>query len=77
MDDGAMGAGFAGSFGCEYCADKDNRFFGHLDQLCDESGGVVVLRCPRCGSFYEFDDLGRETVRLTVEQARERLPGAV
>jgi hypothetical protein len=51
MDDGAMGAGFAGSFGCEYCADEDNRSFGHLDQLCDESGGVVVLRCPRCGSF--------------------------
>jgi hypothetical protein len=32
---------------------------------------------PARGSFYEFDDLGRETVRLTVEQARERLPGAV
>jgi len=72
-----VGTGFAGSFGCDYCADEDNRFFGHLEQLCDDTGGVVVLRRPRCGSFYEFDDLGRETVRLTVEQARERLPGAV
>jgi len=63
--------------GATTAADEDNRFFGHLEQLCDDTGGVVVLRRPRCGSFYEFDDLGCETIRLTPAQARARLPRRV
>lgn len=58
-------------YGCEYCADSDNRQFGHLDQLCDESGGVLLLRCPLCSTFYRADDA---TTRLTVSEADTLLP---
>jgi hypothetical protein len=63
-------------WGCDYCADpNNNRLFGHLDQICDGSGGVVLLRCPLCESIYEPSDRGDDMFRrLSLEDATDVLP---
>jgi len=63
-------------YGCEYCADDDNRFFGHVTQVAtDEERGFILLRCPRCGALYENTAGGfDETRRLTESEARRVFP---
>jgi hypothetical protein len=61
-------------YGCEFCADADNRAYGHLDQVCGEDGGVVLLRCPRCQSLYRPSDNGGDAVAVTPEEAATVLP---
>lgn len=57
------------AFGCDHCADDQNRQYGHVEQVATHpTESAVLLRCPRCGALYS--DSWRETVRLTVEQAR-------
>jgi hypothetical protein len=64
---------FASSFGCEYCANNENRWYGHVTQIAsDESRAMILLRCPRCGALYENSAGGPDaTRRLTEDQARE------
>ena len=67
-------------FGCEFCADDHNRWFGHVPQIGDDpERGMVLLRCPRCGAVYENTMVGSDrTRRLSLQQARQlygRLPG--
>jgi hypothetical protein len=66
-------------FGCDYCADDQNRWFGHLAQLgSDEDRQVILLRCPRCGSLYENAPKGDDrTRRLLPEEAARLYPGAL
>jgi hypothetical protein len=68
-----------GDFGCEYCADDQNRLFGHLTQVgSSEDRGMILLRCPRCGAYYENTAGGYDqTRRLTPTEAQLLYPGAV
>jgi hypothetical protein len=63
-------------FGCDFCRDDQNRFYGHVTQIgSSDERGTILLRCPRCGAFYENTAGGfDETRRLTAEQARELFP---
>ena len=63
-------------WGCDYCADPNNQLFGHLDhQICDGSGGVVLLRCPLCESIYEPSGRGNDEFRrLSLDEAANVLP---
>jgi hypothetical protein len=62
-------------FGCDYCADYQNRNYGHVTQIAsDEQRKMLLLRCPRCGVLYETpsdEDLPR---RLTEDEAEELFP---
>ena len=63
------------AWGCDYCADPDNHLYGHLDQILDEGGGVVLLRCPLCQSIYQSAEEGSDQfLRMTMEQAEAVLP---
>lgn len=66
-------------FGCEYCADDQNRFYGHVTQVgSDESRRMILLLCPRCGALYENSPQGEDqTRRLTEEEARTLFPDAM
>ena len=66
-------------FGCDYCADDQNRWFGHVTQIgSDEERGLILLRCPRCGAFYENTAGGDDqTRRLTTAEAAQLYPGSV
>lgn len=63
-------------YGCDYCADDANRFYGHVTQVAtDEDRGLILLRCPRCGALYENTAGGfDETRRLTVLEAQQAFP---
>jgi hypothetical protein len=64
-------------FGCDYCADEQNRTYGHVTQIghSDETGSLL-LRCPRCSTLYEVTEgVGSRTTRLSVEDAKRRFPG--
>ncbi len=62
-------------WGCDYCADPDNHLYGHLDQILDQGGGVVLLRCPRCQRVYQPADDGSDRFfHLTMDQAKAVLP---
>jgi hypothetical protein len=63
-------------YGCEYCADAGNRFYGHVTQVAtDDERGFILLRCPRCGALYENTAGGfDETRRLTESDARRAFP---
>ena len=63
-------------FGCDYCRDDQNRFFGHVTQVAsDETRQMILLRCPRCEALYENSPAGRdETKRLTEDEARRLFP---
>jgi hypothetical protein len=64
-------------FGCDYCRDNQNRFFGHVTQIdSDEERRMLLLRCPRCGALYENSARGPDlTRRLTEAQAAKLFPG--
>lgn len=63
-------------FGCEYCAEDDNRYYEHVVRIAfDGERGAILQRCPECGSLYEQDTLGQHTRRLTEIQAKDRFPG--
>jgi hypothetical protein len=65
-------------FGCDDCADDQNRFFGHVEQIASsEVTGSLLLRCPRCASLYEMPGGTTKTTRLTADEARERFPGVL
>jgi uncharacterized Zn finger protein len=65
-------------FGCDYCADGQNRLHGHVTQIGSDERGLILLRCPRCGAFYENMAGGFDrTRRLTVDEARELFPGSI
>jgi hypothetical protein len=37
-------------FSCDYCADYQNRNFGHVTQIgADQSRGMILIKCPICG----------------------------
>jgi len=66
-------------FGCDYCADDQNRWHGHVTQIgSDETRQMILLRCPRCRALYENAPQGEdETRRLTEDEARTLYPNAV
>jgi hypothetical protein len=44
----------AEDFGCEYCADDQNRWHGYVTQIGSSwERGMILLRCPRCRALYE------------------------
>jgi hypothetical protein len=66
-----------GFWGCEYRADPNNQLFGHLDQVLDNGGGVVLLRYPLCGVIYQrFDDGSDRLLRLSLDEAESILPSS-
>ena len=64
-------------FGCDYCRDDQNRFYGHVTQIgSDEGRRMLLLRCPRCGALYENSARGPDLTRRLTETEAERLfPG--
>lgn len=66
-------------FGCDYCADDQNRWYGHVTQIgSDDARQTILLRCPRCGALYENAPQGEDaTRRLTEDEARTLYPNAV
>lgn len=66
-----------GFWGCDYRADPNNHLFGHLDQVLDNGGGVVLLRYPLCGVIYQpFDDGSDRLLRLSLDEAESILPSS-
>jgi hypothetical protein len=66
-----------GSWGCDYCADPNNHLYGHLGQVLDGGGGVVLVRCPLCQSIYQpAHDGSDHFLRMSTEQAEAVLPVA-
>lgn len=65
-------------FGCDYCEDDQNRWYGHVTQIgSSEERRMLLLRCPRCGALYENTPKGEdETRRLSQGEARELFPEA-
>lgn len=64
-------------FGCDYCADDDNRYYEHVTRIgFDEFRGLRLLRCPHCESLYEETSNGEDTRRLTVAEAKTRFLAA-
>jgi hypothetical protein len=72
-----MGKRHGVDFGCEYCADDQNRLYGHVTQIgSSEERSMILLRCPRCGALYENTPGGKDrTRRLTVAEAEQLYPG--
>ena len=66
-------------FGCDYCADDQNRWYGHVTRIgSDEHRQRILLHCPRCGALYENSPQGEDaTRRLTEDEARKLNPNAV
>lgn len=64
-------------FGCDYCRNDQNRWYGHVTQVAsDEPRRMILLRCPRCGALYENTPDGDDrTRRLTEAEARCLFPG--
>ncbi len=69
---------FSESFGCDYCKDNQNRWFGRVTQIGrDERRRLILLCCPRCGALYENTALGEDrTRRLTEPEAAQLYPPA-
>jgi hypothetical protein len=63
-------------FGCDYCEDDQNRWYGHVTQIAsDEQRKMLLLRCPRCGTLYENTPAGDDqTGRLTEDEAEALFP---
>ena len=63
-------------FGCDYCEDDQNRWYGHVTQIAsDEARKMLLLRCPRCGTLYENTPAGEDqTRRLTEDEAAAMFP---
>lgn len=67
------GSGF-GSFGCAFCGDDQNRWFGHLTQRgASEERRTILLECPRCGTLYETTASGEDRTRRLTRQQADRL----
>lgn len=64
-------------YGCAYCADDQNRWYGHVTQIASsEERGTILIRCPRCETLYESTPAGTAPERwLTVEEADRLFPG--
>jgi len=60
--------------GCDYCADDQNMFYGHVEQVAsNEERRTILLCCPRCAWFYEIHPTGAaEAQPMTEEEARAR-----
>ena len=63
-------------YGCGYCADDQNRSYGHVEQIAsDAERGMILIRCPRCGTLYENTPRGDDqTRRLTEDEAEALFP---
>jgi hypothetical protein len=63
-------------FGCDYCADAQNRLFGHVTQVASNPDtGLVLIECPRCQSLYQNTPHGPDRTRkLSVAEAAEAFP---
>ncbi|MGO9341086.1 MAG: hypothetical protein ACLQQB_10155 [Solirubrobacteraceae bacterium] len=63
-------------FGCDYCANDQNRWYGHVTQIAsDEQRRMILIRCPRCGTLYENTPDGEDkTRRLTAGEAQGLFP---
>lgn len=63
-------------FGCEFCADDQNRLYGHVTQIgSDETRQMILLGCPRCGALYENTACGDDnTRRLSPAEANRLYP---
>ena len=63
-------------FGCDYCRDDQNRWYGDVTQIAsDESRHMILLRCPRCHTLYENSARGPDkTRRLSEAEAAELFP---
>jgi DinB family protein len=63
-------------FGCGYCRDSQNRFYGHVTQISsNEERGMILLRCARCDALYENTLRGPDrTRRLSDEEAARLFP---
>jgi hypothetical protein len=61
-------------FGCDFCADEQNRLYGHVPQIAsDDDGRVILLHCPLCGAYYEDALWGLDkTRRLSSAEAQKR-----
>jgi hypothetical protein len=68
-----------GEFGCDYCANDEYRWFGHVTQVGSrivQGEGLILLRCPRCNTLYENTYIGADrTRRLTEAEADQLYPG--
>ena len=64
-------------YGCDYCRDDQNRFYGHVTQIgSDNDRRMILLRCPRCGALYENSARGPDqTRRLTESDCGSAFPG--
>jgi hypothetical protein len=62
--------------GCEYCADDQNMYFGHVLQVgSSEASGKLLLRCPHCGWLYEAAPRGpRDATPISAAEAAARFP---
>jgi hypothetical protein len=66
------------AYGCDYCADQQNRLFGHVTQLASSDERMtLLLGCPRCHALYEISTMEDDARRLTTDEARELFPGSV
>jgi hypothetical protein len=63
-------------FGCDYCRDDQNRWYGHVTQIgSSEERRTILLRCPRCETLYENSPAGEDqTRRLSEEEAGALFP---
>ena len=64
-------------YGCAFCADDQNRWYGHVTQIAsDDRRGTILLRCPECAALYETTPVGtRPERRITVAEAADLFPG--
>jgi hypothetical protein len=62
--------------GCNYCADDDNMYFGHVEQIgSSEALQMILLRCPRCGWLYQASASGpNDATRISSADAAECFP---
>ena len=59
--------------GCDYCADDNNMYFGHVAQIAsNEDRRTLLLKCPHCGWLYETHPTGKPGAEhLSSTQAHE------
>ena len=61
-------------YGCEYCRDDQNRWYGHVTQIgSSEDRGTILLRCPLCHALYEDSPSEADPTRRLTEREAEVL----